>query len=87
MEYSNDEEGKYYESYRSSFINSYTFMMANTGELDFKASYLALIVFFAASVFIYLVLMNLLIARVGSTFSIVMETSERYALRERAELI
>ena len=87
MEYSYDKEGTYYESYRSSFINSYTFMMANPGELDFKASYLALIVFFAASVFIYLVLMNLLIARVGTTFGEVMGTSERYALRERAELI
>lgn len=87
MEYSYDAKGIYYESFRSSFINSYKYMMASTGDLDFQASYLALIVFFAASVFIYLVLMNLLIARVGTTFGEVMGTADRYALRERAELI
>ena len=58
----------FYDSYRLSFINSYTYMMASKGDLDISYSYLSMIVFITASVFIYLVLMNLLIARVGNTF-------------------
>lgn len=63
-----DEEGSYYGSWKEAFISTYYFMMAGTGELNNTQTPLAFFLFFFASIVIYLCMLNLLIASVGSIF-------------------
>ena len=69
QKYKYDPEGEtYYANYVDAFMASYNYMLAGTGTLDNSKSVLAFVLYQLAAIFIYLVLLNILIAFVCTTF-------------------
>ncbi len=87
QKYRYDEEKTYYKSFIEAFLNTYYFMMASMGELDNTETVLVFTVYILCSVFIYICLLNLLIASVASVYGKIEQTQELQHIRELANLI
>ena len=68
------EGNKYYPNYLNCFIETMKYMMSIPGWLDNSQSVLAFLLFLLCTVVIFLMMLNLLIASVGSTFGEVQKT-------------
>jgi nucleoside permease NupC len=62
-------------------------MMASMGDLDNSETVLVFAIFILCSVFVYICLLNVLIASVASVYSKIEETQELQHMRELAHLI
>ena len=61
-------------------------MMASMGDLDNSETVLVFAIFILCSVFVYICLLNVLIASVASVYSKIEETQELQHMRELAHL-
>lgn len=69
------EEGAVFtDRFIDGFVLAYLYLMASTGEINKTGDALTFIIFIMSSVFMYLMMLNLLIASVGKTFGKISET-------------
>jgi hypothetical protein len=87
LETPDGEDPKYYESYWHSWTAIWQTMLANVGAVDLNASPLAFIIHLLCLAIVYLTMLNILIASIGSSYETVSETHHENSMRELAELI
>jgi hypothetical protein len=81
------EDSQYYPNYLASFTHLWQTMLGNAGAVDVNATPIAFIVHLIALVVIFLTMLNMLIASVGSSFGDVVSTQHENSMRERVTLI
>jgi hypothetical protein len=68
------DDAIFYDRYIDGFVGAYLYMMASTGDINKTGDVLTFVIFIMCSVFMYLMMLNLLIASVGKTFAKISET-------------